>query len=43
MKELSKRNVDESCKIAKALKFVVYSFRAFYDLFSDRPGFLFVD
>ena len=43
MKELSIRNVDETCRIAKALKDVVGCFQAFYDLFSDRPGTLFVD
>ena len=40
VKELSIRNVDEFCKIAKALKDVVSCFRAFYDLFSERPGTL---
>ena len=43
MKKLSIRNVDESCKTTKALKDVGSCFQAFYDLFSDRPGTLFVD
>ena len=40
MKELTIRNVDESCKLAKSLKDVVSCFRVLYEMFNEPTLFV---